>query len=108
MLGDIQVQLLDVLGLKLERVVDLGPFKHKVDDGLVIRKAALTCIEEILNSHPDQSNLALFLESFVTQKLSMLLNDKDEVKLSTHQVKDNCAYIMSTYIYNTSYMSTYI
>lgn len=81
----VQTHLLGVLDLKLERVVDLGPFKHKVDDALVIRKTSLACIEEILASPANASSLALFVESFI-QKLPTLLSDKDEIKLDVYQV----------------------
>lgn len=73
--------LLETLKVKLERTVDLGPFKHKVDDNLPLRKAALTCVETILEILPqrmDASGLML--------TMPLLLMDKDEIKLQTHLI----------------------
>jgi cullin-associated NEDD8-dissociated protein 1 len=77
--------LCETLGVKLERTVDLGPFKHKVDDGLPLRKAALTCIDTLLCACPERLNMGFFMDIFVP-KLVPLLTDKDEIKLQAHQV----------------------
>jgi cullin-associated NEDD8-dissociated protein 1 len=84
-LAVVQSYLLGILELKLERVVDLGPFKHKVDDALVIRKTSLACIEEILASSVSSVSLTPFIESLI-EKLPTLLSDKDDIKLDVYQV----------------------
>jgi cullin-associated NEDD8-dissociated protein 1 len=39
---------------ELIREVDLGPFKHKVDDGLPLRKFAYTVCTSLLSAYPEQ------------------------------------------------------
>jgi len=53
--------LYEVLNLKLERKVDLGPFKHVVDDGLPLRKAAFACMDTLLDTLPDRVDIPSFL-----------------------------------------------
>ena len=77
--------LLSCLSLKIERVVDLGPFKHRVDDGLPIRKAAISCIEEISGLVDHRAVVAQLLDGFLP-KLPQLLADTDEIKLQVNQV----------------------
>jgi len=74
-------QLFEVLDFKQVREVDLGPFKHKVDDGLPLRKASLTCIETMLDVIPDRLEIGAFMP-----RLPALLVDKEEIQLQCHQM----------------------
>jgi len=46
----------------LIREVDLGPFTHKVDDGLPLRKAAFQCLDTLLESVSHSLDLLEFLK----------------------------------------------
>lgn len=46
----------------LVRVVDLGPFKHTVDDGLELRKSAFECLDTLLDSSLACLDAAEFLK----------------------------------------------
>lgn len=50
---------------ELIREVDLGPFKHKVDDGLEVRKAAFECMYTLLDTCLDRVNIPAFITSLV-------------------------------------------
>lgn len=89
--------LLQALGFQQERVVDLGPFKHKVDDGLPVRKSALICFETVLDVAGElldcQAVLQRLLYASTTlsaegkeKNFVLLVNDKDEVKFNGYQV----------------------
>ncbi len=46
----------------LIKEVDLGPFKHKVDDGIPIRKAAYALFDTLVERVPERVNAALIAE----------------------------------------------
>ena len=50
---------------ELIRTVDLGPFKHIVDDGLELRKAAFECVDTLLDSCLDQVNPSSFIAPYL-------------------------------------------
>lgn len=54
---------------ELIRTVDLGPFKHTVDDGLELRKAAFECVDTLLDSCLDQVNPSSFIVPYLKSGL---------------------------------------
>lgn len=71
----------------LIRVVDLGPFKHTIDDGLELRKAAFDCMDTLLTSclhHIDPS-------AFITPYLLSGLSDDYDVKMPCHLILSKLA-----------------
>lgn len=51
-----------MLQQELIREVEMGPFKHKVDDGLDIRKAAFECMYTLLDTCLDRLDIFDFLQ----------------------------------------------
>jgi len=66
---------------ELVHQVDLGPFKHTVDDGLEIRKAAFETMETLLSKCTDR----LDFSSFITHLVDGLKDDGD-IKLLCHRM----------------------
>lgn len=62
--------------LELIRQVDLGPFKHKVDDGLEIRKAAFETMYTLLDTCVDRVDIPLFVTNLVDA-----LKDQYDIKV---------------------------
>jgi len=60
----------------LIKVVDLGPFKHKVDTGLENRKAAFECLYTLLETCIDKIDISAFIEQIVEG-----LQDTYDIKL---------------------------
>ncbi|KDO42065.1 hypothetical protein CISIN_1g000934mg [Citrus sinensis] len=72
---------------ELIRTVDLGPFKHTVDDGLELRKAAFECVDTLLDSCLDQVNPS----SFIVPYLKSGLEDHYDVKMPCHLILSKLA-----------------
>ncbi|XP_078432582.1 cullin-associated and neddylation dissociated [Wolffia australiana] len=76
-----------VVKKELIRTVDLGPFKHVVDDGLELRKAAFECVDTLLDSCLDQMNPS----SFIAPHLISGLGDHYDVKMPCHLILSKLA-----------------
>lgn len=63
----------------LIRQVDLGPFKHKIDDGLEVRKAAFECMDVLL----DRCSGKIDKEEYI-RYLESGLRDHYDVKMPCH------------------------
>lgn len=57
--------------------VDLGPFKHTVDDGLELRKAAFECMDTLLAHCADRLDVTEFVVHLVDG-----LKDDHDIKVS--------------------------
>jgi len=64
---------------ELIREVEMGPFKHPVDDGLDIRKAAFECMYTLLDTCLDKLDIWEFLD-----KIEMGLKDHYDIKMLTY------------------------
>ncbi|KAI3711279.1 hypothetical protein L2E82_41254 [Cichorium intybus] len=76
-----------VINKELIRTVDLGPFKHTVDDGLELRKAAFECVDTLLDNCLDQLNPS----SFIVPYLKSGLDDHYDVKMPCHLILSKLA-----------------
>ena len=85
--------LFEVSKLKMARVVDLGPFKHTVDDALPLRKAALSIFASCLDTLPGSIDIAAFMSV-----LAQALGDAEDIQLHAHQI------ILSMCSKNPSYL----
>ncbi|KAL9675175.1 hypothetical protein QQ045_003376 [Rhodiola kirilowii] len=89
LLHDLLPLLYDQTAVKKEliRTVDLGPFKHTVDDGLELRKAAFECVDTLLDTCLDQMNPS----EFIIPYLKSGLDDHYDVKMPCHLILSKLA-----------------
>ena len=73
--------LYELANLKMKRVVDMGPFKHTVDDALPLRKAALSIFATCLEKCPSSLDISAFMPVLATA-----LGDVEDVQLQAHQI----------------------
>jgi len=73
--------------LNLKRTVDMGPFKHHVDDALPLRKAALGIFATCLEKCPGCLDMSAFVPI-----LAKALEDVEDVQLQAHQIVVSMCY----------------
>merc|ERR1712151_731543 len=70
------------------REVDLGPFKHKVDDGLPLRKFAYTVSTSLLSAYPEQ----IASPALIDLVLQGLADNEDVQVISCQLLQDVCSW----------------
>jgi len=73
---------------ELIREVDLGPFKHKVDDGLPLRKFAYTVCTSLLAAYPEQ----IASPSIIDLVLQGLADNEDVQVICCQLLQDLCSW----------------
>lgn len=68
--------------------VEMGPFKHPVDDGLDIRKAAFECMYTLLETCLDRLDIYVFLEHVESG-----LRDHYDIKMLTYLMLTRLAHL---------------
>lgn len=76
---------------ELIREVEMGPFKHTVDDGLDLRKAAFECMYTLLDSCLDRLDVFEFL-----QHVESGLKDHYDIKMLTYLMVARLAQLCPT------------
>jgi len=73
---------------ELIREVDLGPFKHKVDDGLPLRKFAYTVCTSLLSAYPEQ----IASPAIIDLVLQGLVDNEDVQVICCQLLQDLCSW----------------
>lgn len=83
-LGDIVQFALVETPIRKELIdeIDLGPFKHKVDRGLPLRKAAFQTLETVFLKAPDYVDVLQIVDAIVSSGLAD--TEEDNVVLTLH------------------------
>ncbi|KAI7830252.1 armadillo-type protein [Gamsiella multidivaricata] len=64
---------------ELIHIVEMGPFKHRVDDGLEIRKSAFECMYTLLEKCRDKVEIFAFID-----RILVGLTDQPDIKMLCH------------------------
>ncbi|CAO3590165.1 unnamed protein product [Absidia cylindrospora] len=76
---------------ELIHTVEMGPFKHKVDDGLEIRKAAYECLYTLLSTCLDKIDIHGYLDC-----VQIGLNDQHDIKMLVYLMLSRLGKVAST------------
>ncbi|KAF9982553.1 Cullin-associated NEDD8-dissociated protein 1 [Modicella reniformis] len=85
LIRDVLAQLLPLLYQEtnvveeLIHIVEMGPFKHRVDDGLEIRKSAFECMYTLLEKCRDKVEIFAFID-----RILVGLVDQPDIKMLCH------------------------
>ena len=89
----------------LIRKVDLGPFVHQIDDGMVLRKAAYGFIETVLNNLADKIDPSLLTECLIPG----LEDISEEVQIQVmHIIEKLSAWASGSLMVNVDTVSTHL
>lgn len=88
-----------ILQKELIREVEMGPFKHTVDDGLDIRKAAFECMYTLLDSCLDRLDVFDFLNHVENG-----LKDHYDIKMLTYLMVARLAQLCPTAVLQSTFL----
>lgn len=83
----------------LIREVEMGPFKHTVDDGLDIRKAAYECMYTLLDSCLEKVDIFEFIHHVETG-----LKDHYDIKMLTYLMVARLSQICPGAVFQSKYL----
>lgn len=86
---------------ELIREVEMGPFKHTVDDGLDIRKAAFECMYTLLEQGLDRVDISQFLEH-----VQAGLKDHYDIKMLSYLMTARLASLCPHAVLASKYLHT--
>mmetsp|Transcript_16504 Transcript_16504/g.23461 ORF Transcript_16504/g.23461 Transcript_16504/m.23461 type:complete len:1396 (+) Transcript_16504:70-4257(+) len=78
---DILPSLHEVGKLVVKRTIDMGPFKHVVDDALPLRKTALSIYAKCLEKSPSTVDISALIDVLIHA-----MSDKEDIQLQAHQI----------------------
>lgn len=88
---------------ELIREVEMGPFKHTVDDGLDIRKAAFECMYTLLEQGLDRVDITQFLEHVVAG-----LKDHYDIKMLSYLMTARLSLLCPNAVLTSKFLTYFI